>query len=314
MFDEDHLRAFRLFNGFTEGRPQLVIDLYAGTAVVQNYADPPEEGLPLVEQAHEFLRERLPWLKAILLKTRSSTSLDERRGRLLMGTQPATRIKEQRIWYALDLTLTQDSSFYLDTRYLRRWATENLARKSVLNAFSYTGSLGRRRPRREGPARLQLDRDGRFLKIARQSCALNGFAVKPADFIEADFFRQAGAFRRLDRRFDCVFIDPPVFSTSPGGVVDQIHESERLIKKVKPLVKPGGYLVAINNAVFVSGAAFMATLDSICADGYMKLADLIPVPEDFTGYPATRTGTPITDPAPFNHSTKIAILQSVTPG
>ncbi len=83
---------------------------------------------------------------------------------------------------------------------------------------------------------------------------------------------------------------------------------------MKPLVKPGGYLVAINNAVFVSGAAFMATLDSICADGYMKLADIIPVPEDFTGYPATRTGTPITDPAPFNHSTKIAILQSVTPG
>ncbi len=108
MFDEDHLRAFRLFNGFTEGRPQIVIDLYAGTAVIQNYADPPEEGFSLVEQAHEFLRERLPWLKAILLKTRSSTSLDERRGRLLMGTQPATRIKEQRIWYALDLTLTQD--------------------------------------------------------------------------------------------------------------------------------------------------------------------------------------------------------------
>ena len=34
----------------------------------------------------------------------------------------------------------------------------------------------------------------------------------------------------------------------------------------------------------------------------------------YTGYPATRTGAPITDPASFNHSTKIAILQSVTPG
>ncbi len=272
-----------------------------------------KQGSPLVEQAREFLLERLPWLKAILLKTRSSTSLDERRGRLLMGMQPATKIKEQRVWYALDLTLSQDSSFYLDTRYLRRWATENLARKSVLNAFSYTGSLGVAALAGKARRVLQLDRDGRFLKIARQSCALNGFAVKPADFIEADFFRQAGAFRRLDRRFDCVFIDPPVFSASAGGVVDQIHESERLIKKVKPLVKHGGYLVAINNAVFVSGAAFMATLDSVCADGYMKLADIIPVPEDFTGYPSTRTGTPISDPAPFNHSTKIAILQSITP-
>jgi 23S rRNA (cytosine1962-C5)-methyltransferase len=34
---------------------------------------------------------------------------------------------------------------------------------------------------------------------------------------------------------------------------------------------------------------------------------LIPVPEDCTGYNILRQG--ITDPAPFNHSTKIAILK-----
>ncbi|WP_345298120.1 hypothetical protein [Candidatus Villigracilis affinis] len=40
----------------------------------------------------------------------------------------------------------------------------------------------------------------------------------------------------------------------------------------------------------------------------MKIRELIPVPEDFTGYPETRQGNPVTNPAPFNHSTKIAIL------
>jgi len=44
-------------------------------------------------------------------------------------------------------------------------------------------------------------------------------------------------------------------------------------------------------------------------DGYLKIAELIPVPEDFTGYPATRLGLPVTEPAPFNHSTKIAVLE-----
>jgi 23S rRNA (cytosine1962-C5)-methyltransferase len=33
------------------------------------------------------------------------------------------------------------------------------------------------------------------------------------------------------------------------------------------------------------------------------------VPEDCTGYPHTQTTPPITDPAPFNHSTKIALLK-----
>jgi 23S rRNA (cytosine1962-C5)-methyltransferase len=41
----------------------------------------------------------------------------------------------------------------------------------------------------------------------------------------------------------------------------------------------------------------------------LKIAELIPVPEDFSGYAQTRTGVPITDPAPFNHSTKIAVLE-----
>jgi len=36
--------------------------------------------------------------------------------------------------------------------------------------------------------------------------------------------------------------------------------------------------------------------------------ELIPVPDDITGFPATRVGSPVTDPAPFNHATKIAVL------
>ncbi len=53
----------------------------------------------------------------------------------------------------------------------------------------------------------------------------------------------------------------------------------------------------------------MQTLESLCADGYLKVSGLIPVPPDFTGYEQTVIGTPVTDPAPFNHSTKIAVLE-----
>jgi 23S rRNA (cytosine1962-C5)-methyltransferase len=53
----------------------------------------------------------------------------------------------------------------------------------------------------------------------------------------------------------------------------------------------------------------MQTLEKLCKDGYLKIKELIPVPEDFTGYPETRVGKRITDPSPFNHSTKIAVLE-----
>jgi 23S rRNA (cytosine1962-C5)-methyltransferase len=78
---------------------------------------------------------------------------------------------------------------------------------------------------------------------------------------------------------------------------------------VRPLVDDGGYLVAINNALFLSGKAYIATLETLCADGYLRIEELIPVPDDFTGYPQTRVRAPVTDPAPFNHATKIAVLK-----
>jgi 23S rRNA (cytosine1962-C5)-methyltransferase len=84
------------------------------------------------------------------------------------------------------------------------------------------------------------------------------------------------------------------------------HESGRLINKVRPLINNGGTLIAINNAIFLSGKEYMETLENICKDGYLSIRELIPVPEDFIGQ--NRIGKPITDPAPFNHSTKIAIL------
>jgi 23S rRNA G2069 N7-methylase RlmK/C1962 C5-methylase RlmI len=38
LFDARYETAFRLFNGFTEGNPDLVIDLYATTQLMQSYA------------------------------------------------------------------------------------------------------------------------------------------------------------------------------------------------------------------------------------------------------------------------------------
>lgn len=303
-----HDRALRLFNGFTEGDPRLVVDLYGTTLLVHNHANPPPEGEPVARAAVDTLRKRLPWLRAGLLKTRHSADAAERRGRRLFGGAPDRSVREDGVHYALDLQLHRDASLYLDTRTLRQWLLAHAQGRSVLNTFAYTGSLGV--AARAGGARevVQLDRNRRFLDLARASCVLNRWARDEMEFLVGDFFPQISRLRRAGRRFDCVILDPPFFATTPKGTVDLVRDSTRLINKVRPLINHGGHLVAINNALFVSGAAYLATLRQLCADGYLTIADLIPVPEDVTGYPATRADAPITDPAPFNHATKIAVL------
>ncbi|MCX6001765.1 MAG: class I SAM-dependent methyltransferase [Chloroflexi bacterium] len=309
LFDAGHKTAFRLFNGFSEGCPDLVVDLYAETAVLHNYAERPEQGLPLVHAAQAFLQERFPWLQAGIVKTRNSPSVEEKRGKLLFGEALTRKVQEHGVWYALDLCMNQDASLYLDTRSLRQWALQHLRGKTVLNTFAYTGSLGVAACAGGAGRVVQLDLSRPFLNLAKSSYTLNGFPINKADFIVGDFWVQVNRFKRAGERFDCVLVDPPFFSATPKGALDLNTDSARLINKVRPLINDGGWLVSINNALYVSGREYLETLEALCADGYLKITELVPVPEDFTGYAQTRTAAPITDPAPFNHSTKIAVLQ-----
>jgi 23S rRNA (cytosine1962-C5)-methyltransferase len=309
LFDARHECAFRLFNGFTEGEPDIVVDLYGFTFVIHNYADDPAQGRPLAEQARQFLQEKLIWLRAGIVKTRNGKTLEEKRGQLLFGEKLNTKIKEHNVWYSIDLTMNRDASLYLDTRTLRKWLIENVQDKTILNSFAYTGSLGVAALAGGAKRVVQHDRNRQFLNVAKTSYTLNSFPIHQQDFIAADFFTLVGQFKRTKGTFDCVIIDPPFFSTTSKGKVDQVNESARLINKVRPLINDGGTLIVINNALYVSGKEYMQMLEELCNDGYLRIKELIPVPEDFTGYPETRIGAPITNSTPFNHSTKIAVLE-----
>lgn len=306
LVDATHETAFRLFNGFYEGHPDLVLDVYGSTLVIHNYIDEPSQNQSLIQEIAEYLRTSTSWLRAGIVKTRNGKTLEEKRGILIFGENPDRRIKEHGIWYALDLTMNRDASFYLDTSLLRKWLIENTRHKSMLNTFAYTGSFGVAALAGGAGRVTQTDRNRQFLNLAKDSYSLNGFPFRKQDFLAQDFFPVVAHLKSTKQFFDCVIIDPPFFSTTSRGKVDLVNESARLINKVRPLINDGGLLIAINNAVFLSGNEYRQTLENLCRDGYLSIRELIPVPKDFIGY--NKIGKPITDPSPFNHSTKITIL------
>jgi 23S rRNA (cytosine1962-C5)-methyltransferase len=309
LFEPRHDNALRLFNGFLEGEPDLVVDLYGSSLVLHNHADPAESAAEKVTAALQFYLAELPWLKAMLVKARSAPIPEARRGMFVYGNELDRKVSENGVWYALDLRLNQDASLYLDTRRLRAWAKTNLGGRRVLNTFAYTGSLGVA-AQAAGAARVvQTDLSRRFLNLAKTSYTLNGFPIDKTDFIAGDFWQVVSAMKRRGELFDCAFLDPPFFSTTARGRVDLANQSQRVINKVRPLVSDEGWLVAINNALFFSGQDYHKLLENLCADGYMRIEELIDVPPDCTGYPQTVTAALPADPAPFNHATKIAVLR-----
>ena len=305
LIDADHATGLRLFSGFYEGQPNLIADLYAQTLVLFDYGESGE----ILNAAQEFYLEKFPWINCVIRKTRSARDSAQRRGVLTFGDAPAKSIAEHGVTYALDLQLQQDASFYLDTRALRLWLWENAAGWELLNTFAYTGSMGVAALAGGAAHVIQTDRNRKFLDLARRSAALNHFDLGKMKTQAGDFFSVVAGLKKQKRLFDCVILDPPFFSSTAKGTIDLVNESTRLINKVRPLIRDGGYLVAINNALFLSGVEYMHSLEALCVDGYLSVETVIPVPSDITGFPATIVGAPPVDPAPFNHPTKITLLK-----
>ena len=306
LFDADRKTALRLFAGFYEGCPDLLVDCYARTLVLTAYCDSAQA---LLDQVQEFYLGQLPWLNCVVQKMRLAADPDLKRGKISYGGPADTEIVENGIRYALDLTLNQDASFYLDTRGLRSWLQGAANGLDFLNMFAYTGSLGV--AALAGGARrvVQVDLSSKFMELARQSAMLNRLDLGRMKLRAADFFSEAGKYKKEGLLFDLVLLDPPFFSVTEKGKVDLLSENHRLINKLRPLVRDGGRLIAINNALFLSGADYVESLEKLCQDGYLEIEQYLPVPEDISGFPDTIVSHPPTDPAPFNHPTKIAVLR-----
>ena len=300
--------AYRVFNGFYESEFDMAVDRYGSTLVVFNYADPPDLLSQSIREIIGVLPGRLPGIDSVLVKTRAG-DLESRRGVLAYGDHLTTAITENGVRYAIDLRLNQDASFYLDTRNLRVWLKGHSAGGSVLNCFAYTGSLGA--AALAGGARQvqQLDLSQKFLNLAQKTYSLNGYPVKREDFLTGDFFQITSRLRRQGAQFDCVVLDAPFFSHNARGMVNIQQQPARLINKVRPLVKDGGRLVAINNSLFLSGADYLRSLEILGKDGCLEVEEIIEVPGDVAGFENPLVRVPPCDPSPFNHPTKIAILR-----
>lgn len=305
----EHDCAVRLFNGFYEGCRDLVADIYGSTLVLFSHAVTEEDSIVLSQEARDVYLEALPWIKCVLVKHHNAREKDLRNGVITFGGHLDEVVIEHGIQYAVDLKLNQDASFYLDTRNLRKWILKNSGGLDVLNTFAYTGSLGLAALAGGAASVFQLDRNRKFLDLARRSAMLNRLDLGKMKLASVDFFVGIGQLKRSNTLFDMVILDPPFFSVTEKGMVDQAKESHRLINKVRPLLRDGGRIVAINNSLFLEGTELMRSLEELGHDGFVTLEEIIAVPEDITGYPETIKRQPPINPAPFNHPTKMVVLK-----
>lgn len=170
-------------------------------------------------------------------------------------------ILESGVKYEVDFSEGYSYGLFLDQRENRYRLRHNLVGHGlpvfseeregpphVLNTFAYTcgfsvcAGLA-------GAKLVSVDLSRKYLEWGKRNFELNGLDPSEHEFLYGDVFGWIKRFRRRERRFDLVILDPPTFSRSKEwGVFRVSQDLEKLVGMVVPLLNPGGRLFISSNA------------------------------------------------------------------
>ncbi|HVO09814.1 MAG TPA: class I SAM-dependent methyltransferase [Vicinamibacteria bacterium] len=233
--------AYRALHGAGDGLPGFAADVLGPWAVLYVYsraflAHGREIARALVEAAR---------LRGCVVKVRSRGAASQGRVRQeIVGEPPPLRlvVEERSVPFEVHLERGLNTGLFTDMRE-HRHALGRLAQgRTVLNGFSYTGTLSVVAARGGAAAVTSVDLSAGVQGWARDNFRLSGLDPEGPDcrFETADVGRYLAEADRAGRRFDLVLLDPPAFSAARGAPFAIDRDYPELIAAACRLLPEGG--------------------------------------------------------------------------
>jgi 23S rRNA (cytosine1962-C5)-methyltransferase len=256
--------AFRLLHGEGDLLPGVVVDLYAGVAVLKLYS----AGLKAFrEPLVAALAAVVPGLTSVVGRDevgRDDADVDDGpgHGQVLWGPPPPRplEISERGVRFLVDVYAGQKTGFFLDQRENRHLVRRLSSGASVLNCFAFSGGFSVNAALGGASAVFSVDQDADAVALARQNFTLNGLPAAQHDFLAADAFELLESFKREGRTFDVVILDPPAFAKSQKAVEAAIDGYASLNRQALAVVKPGGLLCTASCSARVGRDEFVGAV------------------------------------------------------
>ncbi len=249
--------AFRLLFGEGDGLPGVVVDVYAGFAVIVSYSPALQQIVGWVAQA---LAAR-PDIRGVFERV---TRRKDRKSELrqLSGEQATVPLiaREHGLRYEVDLQAGQKTGLFLDHRDNRRYLRELSAGQSVLNLFAYTGAFSVSCAAGGAAQVTSVDIAAPAIAAVARNFALNSLNTIPHEDVTADAFEFLESAARAGRRWQLVITDPPSFASSRSELFGALRAYKKLHVAALSVLAPGGLYAAASCTAQVSPDAFRQTL------------------------------------------------------
>ncbi len=262
LFAASEADAYRLVHGENDFLPGVVVDVYAGFAVLKLYS---AAWTPHRADLVAALRGAVPELRGVFGRDelgREDADDAAGAGRPLWGEPPPERIRIHEGGTALlvDVRHGQKTGLFLDQRANRLGLRRYAPGREALNCFSYTGGFSVHLAQSGARRVTSVDLDGDALELSRESFRANGLDPGAHEFRQADVFDQLAAWKREGRTFDLIVLDPPAFAKSQAKVPAALAGYAALNRAALQLLRPGGYLATASCSARVSAEAFLGAV------------------------------------------------------
>ncbi len=256
--------SFRLLHGEGDGLAGVVVDLYAGFAVMKLYS----AGLtPYRAMLVDALVQAVPDLLGVLGRDevgRDDADDDEAppSARVLFGQKPpeTLSITERGAKFLVDPWRGQKTGFFLDQRE-NRYLIRSLSRgREVLNCFSFSGGFSVNAALGGAKSVFSVDQDEDAISLARENFVLNDLPADRYDFLAADVFELLASFKQEGRTFDLLILDPPAFAKSQKAVQAALDGYASLNRQALSVLRPGGLLATASCSARVTPEAFLGAV------------------------------------------------------
>lgn len=249
--------AFRLVFGEGDGLPGVVVDVYAGFAVLVSYSASLRRVIGWVAQALAAQGELLGVYERVTRRKDRVSELRHLSGR--PAPQPLM-VREHALRYEVDLEAGQKTGLFLDHRDNRRYLRELCAGRSVLNLFAYTGGFSVACAAGGARRVTSVDIAAPAVAAATRNFAHNSLAAALHEGVAADAFEYLESAKRAGRRWDVVIADPPSFASSRSELFGALRAYKKLHAAALAVLEPGGLYAAASCTAQVSPEAFRQTL------------------------------------------------------
>jgi 23S rRNA (cytosine1962-C5)-methyltransferase len=249
--------AFRLLFGEGDGLPGVVVDVYAGFAILVSYSSALGR---IVAWVAEALLER-PEIRGVCERvTRRKERASELRR--LSGEAPPelVMVEEHGLRYEVDFEAGQKTGLFLDHRENRRYLRELSRDKRVLNLFSYTGAFSVSCAAGGASHVTSVDIAAPAIEAAARNIAHNALPASAHSGVAADVFEFLNGAKARGERWDLVIADPPSFASSRAELFGALRAYKKLHAAALSVLTPGGLYAGASCTAQVSPDAFRQTL------------------------------------------------------